>query len=623
MLVRLHAPDSETLWRYFFLTYSALLVNSLTYLRATEHTGALAVLFAGSVYILHPLFLLLPWTLLLILLNKALAWRDKPALRSALVYSASVVGTTLIQIFIFLDKLIFRLYGYHFNGFVWNLILTKGGLDSLGAGEGTQDALVLWSLGFLGLQSALLFVSIRVDLHVFRRKLVYAVVGIALALLAFEKIAFSISSYTSYTPVLAAADDYPLYVPCEMPFLGQWLGLKAPPRGVTLDSGSNLLRYPQNPIRRDPAKKLYNIVWLVSESLRADMLDPDIMPETSAFARRSARFRQHYSGGNGTRMGIFSMFYGLYGPYWFSFLHENRGPVLMDLLADEGYQFDLSTGANFTYPEFDKTVFVRVPAERMHENQAPHKWERDRDNVTHLLDFIDRRDRARPFMTYVFFESPHSRYSFPDETAIRKPYVDELNYLAMEFHKKDVQLTKNRYINACHYLDSQLGRIFEHLKQHELLESTVVLVTGDHGEEFMEKGRWGHNSDFSEEQTRVPMVIWAPGKPPSEDSRLTSHLDLPATLMTLLGVTNPPGEYSLGVDLFGDSRRSFTIVSDWNHLTYIDDQFKAELPLQTYDAIHHHITTKDDLVVLETDAFYRSRGEALVQLLKDLHRFQK
>jgi membrane-anchored protein YejM (alkaline phosphatase superfamily) len=49
----------------------------------------------------------------------------------------------------------------------------------------------------------------------------------------------------------------------------------------------------------------------VAESLRADALDPEIMPATTEFAARLLRFRAHYSGGNNTRMGMFAMFYGL------------------------------------------------------------------------------------------------------------------------------------------------------------------------------------------------------------------------------------------------------------------------------------------------------------------------
>jgi membrane-anchored protein YejM (alkaline phosphatase superfamily) len=67
------------------------------------------------------------------------------------------------------------------------------------------------------------------------------------------------------------------------------------------------------------------------------------------------------------------------------------------------------------------------------------------------------------------------------------------------------------YINASNHLDYQFSRIISTLKKEDLLKETIVIITGDHGEEFMENGRWGHNSTFSQQQIRVPLLIHIPG----------------------------------------------------------------------------------------------------------------
>jgi membrane-anchored protein YejM (alkaline phosphatase superfamily) len=100
-------------------------------------------------------------------------------------------------------------------------------------------------------------------------------------------------------------------------------------------------------------------------------------------------------------------------------------------------------------------------------------------------------------MRFMFFESPHASYDFPPESVVKKPYLEDFNYLTTDPDSARV-LLKNRYLNACHHLDSQLERIFQYLEREGLLESTIVVVTGDHGEEFMDSGRWGHNSQFSD-----------------------------------------------------------------------------------------------------------------------------
>jgi len=72
--------------------------------------------------------------------------------------------------------------------------------------------------------------------------------------------------------------------------------------------------YPLKPLIIKKQEKLPNIVMLVSESWRWDMLNPEISPATWAFAQNAHQFRHNYSSGNGARMGIFGLFYGLYGP---------------------------------------------------------------------------------------------------------------------------------------------------------------------------------------------------------------------------------------------------------------------------------------------------------------------
>lgn len=68
------------------------------------------------------------------------------------------------------------------------------------------------------------------------------------------------------------------------------------------------------------------------------------------------------------------------------------------------------------------------------------------------------------------------------------------------------------------------------------MEDTIVIVTGDHGEEFMEKGRWGHRSTFSQEQIQVPLIIWIPESGKGDHSFMTSHIDIVPTIAPYLGV---------------------------------------------------------------------------------------
>ena len=545
--------------------------------------------------------------------------------RTALLVLLALALATL-QVFIFVDASVFRIFGFHFNGFVWNLLTVPGGIESMGAGPWTLVGFAVVVLAALALQAGIVVYAVRRARRgvAGRRRRWGVLAGVALVLvLGFERMTLGLSDAANQRRVLAAAGAFPLMPPVRMHSFAQSIGIEAEEQGpehITVDALR--VRYPLAQLTRDPAAPRCDIVWLVSESWRADMLDPAIMPATCAFAAQALDFRHHFSGGNGTRMGMFSMFYGLYGSYWFPFLAENRAPVIMDVLREGGWDIEAFTSARFTFPEMDETVFAGVPAGRLHEgNPDLLGWENDRANVDRLLAAIDGHPPGQPFFAFMFFESPHARYFFPPESVIAEPYLDEVNYATLDL-ERDMPLIKNRYINACHHLDSQFARVLEHLRATGRLEHTLVVLTGDHGEEFMESGRWGHHSDFSDAQTRTPLVLWIPGRAPRQVTDRTSHLDLPPTLLTLLGVTNPPADYSLGRDLLAPGARVDCVVADWDHLALFDDEYKAVFPTgQSIERLR--LTTSADQPVDDEAHFWAGHRERVTELMDELSRFSR
>ena len=113
-----------------------------------------------------------------------------------------------------------------------------------------------------------------------------------------------------------------------------------------------------------------------------------------------------------------------------------------------------------------------------------------------------------------------------------------------------------------------------------MLDSTIVLLVGDHGEEFMEHGFWRHNSTFVDEQVRTPLVIYAPNHAAKVVDRLTSHSDIVPTMMPMLGVTNPINDYSIGFNLFGKEVRDHIYIADWDKLAYVDKVVKIVQPVK-------------------------------------------
>jgi hypothetical protein len=189
--------------------------------------------------------------------------------------------------------------------------------------------------------------------------------------------------------------------------------------------------------------------------------------------------------------------------------------------------------------------------------------------------------------------------------------------------EEDIELIKNRYINSCHHLDSQLARIFDFLKERNLMQNTIVILTGDHGEEFMEKGRWGHGSTFAEEQIKTPLVLWIPGIGSNRVKRMTSHLDIVPTLLPLMGVKNPPEDYSFGYNLLNDFQRTGTVVSDWSHICFVDSSHKLSIPLKASGGFNNELKTRDDVPVADKEPFMENRQKTLVKLMRQMRRFKQ
>lgn len=607
----LAAPSRRPEVMYWLISWFALSVHLS---RFFEFTGISWVLFYQIALIgTYALLFMLPaW-----LLTRVAGQFSRNAEMIASIALASVV-----QIALYGDHMLWQLYGFHLNGFVWNIITTPGGVAALGASSSTERDFAFIAVGFIGLQAIFrLLAAFLVKIRGVPQLRFAWVIGIFFLVTVGERISYGVSHFYGYSPILETAQRVPFYQPLTLRSTLEKMGLERPQRlevGGTELKGT--LRYPQSPLIIEKPEKPLNVVWLVSESWRADALNERVMPQISQFAARSQRFMNHFSGGNGTRIGMFSQFYGLPASLWFQALDARIGSPLIDVLQKQDYQMKFFTSARFSYPEFDKTIFVNVPADKLVSDDEGETWKRDRRNVERLMDFIDKRDPNKPFMTFMFFESPHANYNFPPESVIEPDYLPDFSYANMDLNR-DIQKIHNRYLNAVHHLDSQMSRVTRYLEEKGLLENTVVIMTGDHGEEFMEKGRWGHNSTFVNEQIRVPMVMWIPGRAAHQEQLRTSHADVLPTLLPLLGVKNAASDYSVGQPLLEPKPERLLLAGDWDRLTFLGEKYKVVLPFSSNSFIAVQINNADDSAVSDKTQALQQNLPRVQAEMAELRRF--
>jgi hypothetical protein len=148
----------------------------------------------------------------------------------------------------------------------------------------------------------------------------------------------------------------------------------------------------------------------------------------------------------------------------------------------------------------------------------------------------------------------------------------------------------NDYRNAVHYVDGLIGDLLQRMRAAGMLENTIVVVTGDHGEEFNDNrdNTWMHGGNFAQYQTRVPLIVYEPGKAGRRVSTVTSEVDIaPTILQEALHCGWNTRDYSNGVNLFGPlpARRPIVAASYIHHALILGDKVFVVWPMyvQRYD----------------------------------------
>lgn len=360
------------------------------------------------------------------------------------------------------------------------------------------------------------------------------------------------------------------------------------------------MNYPHTfPVYNDN-KSRYNIIFIVIESWRFDCMNNEITPNINKFANENIIFTNHNANSNQTRHGLFSIFYGLPGSYWDAALFSGTTPVLMDILQQEKYQLGIFASSALTSPEFNRTIFAKVPNLRVQTN-APTSNLRDEKITEEFNLFIDNISNSTSFFGFLFYDSPHS-YSFNEEIypAKFKPYSKNKNYINID----NKEALFNLYKNTLGYTDILVGRVLDKLKEKNLLENTVIIITGDHAEEFndLNKNYYGHLGNYSKYQTQVPFIIHMPNKEHKIYEYETSHIDIVPTIIKHIFNSNTPiNEYSTGYDLFDNTTRPFIYIKGEEYAIKYNNKYfimkKFGLP-EIRDMEYNLINEKPDGAVI-------------------------
>ena len=539
-------------------------------------------------------------------------------LRKAKIISAvSVLAYSVFFIFIIVDLFIFRLYNFHFNGMVVNMLSTDGFWDSVSLGGGTWFSTFIIVVLVIIFQSFLLFASSKIR---FRKSVFTKLLIILLTITVFEKFLYAYADIYNKINITRYTELFPLYQPFTMKgFASKFINVNNEER-VNFNAQDSLLNYPKQPIKISKKnKERPNIIIIAIDGWRFDMLNKEVTPNISRFAEKSLVFKNHFSGGNASRFGVFSIFYGVHGYYWHSFLSERQSPVLMDTLQKLNYNFEIISSTRLTFPEFRKTAFVKIPDSIYDTNSGDNAAEKDNSSIRRFIKWHKNYNEENPYFSFIFLDAPHAR-EFPEHFNKFDVENTDTNYLLVD--KKSIAKLKYAYMNAIYYDDYLLGKLLGYLKKSNSLKNTIIIITADHGEEFYEEGNFGHNSAFTEYQLKVPLVMYMPEKGHKEIEYITSHLDIVPTLMKELGVINKPSDYSLGKNMLRKTGRKYIVACTWDSCAIYDRKTSLVFSFETYDSSFAELYNEDYQLV-ENQKMVNRKSERILPVAKDFAHFFK
>jgi choline-sulfatase len=273
--------------------------------------------------------------------------------------------------------------------------------------------------------------------------------------------------------------------------------------------------------------RIGNVLIITLDTTRADRLTPygymsASMPHLEWLAREGVVFDQAISVAPLTLPAHCSLFTGLY-PARHGVRHNASAPLpasaatLAEALQQEGFRTAGFVASIVLDPDRGLAQGFQTYAGVGDGGQTPTFGQRRADAVVdEAIRWLD--SHTERFLLWTHFYDPHRPYEPPRTFgSVSDPYVGEIAFV-----------------------DSQIGRLIGALERRGVLEETLVVVVGDHGESLGEHGERDHGIFLYESVLRVPLIIRASSYRAGRVGGVVRLIDVMPTVLDYLGIAGPP-----------------------------------------------------------------------------------
>ena len=354
-----------------------------------------------------------------------------------------------------------------------------------------------------------------------------------------------------------------------------------------------------------------NVIIIVMDTARADHFScyghhRSTTPNIDAIAKESVQFLRAYSTGAWTPPAHASLFTGMYnskhGVFNGHVQLEQTYSTLAEVLTADGYKTicfsnnpwvsqvtGLTRGFEESIEKWRKQKSVREAAILKLKSLLPEKVYnflrtlkkkvsppmRDKGAYeTNVLiqSWLEETSKDnKPFFIFINYLEPHLPYKpvRPYDRRFIEDRHSESRVLSVnqdmrkqwagvvKMTREDFDILSGLYNGELSYLDWRMGELFQYLREKNILDNTILIITSDHGENLGEHGLMDHQLCLYDTLVRVPLIIRWPAKLGAEvnGNKLVSIADIFPTMLNLLDIKFSYSEELQGQDIFSNDPR--------------------------------------------------------------------
>lgn len=346
-----------------------------------------------------------------------------------------------------------------------------------------------------------------------------------------------------------------------------------------------------------------NVVLITIDTLRADHLgsygyERDTTPNIDMLAERGMLFENAYAQASWTYPSMASMHTSLYpdqvGVTRFGSRINNKLTTLAEYMKNNFYN---------TYGVVSNIVVSEI----FGFGQGFSQFEETYIGADHTTSEITtqkatkfiKKNKDDKFFIWIHYFDPHSYYLEHTEFDYGSGYTgplpprvssQHLNSVKDELTEEDIEYVKDLYDDEISYTDIYIGKIIDLISNLGLENDTIIILTSDHGEEFMERSAVGHGSTLYEEVIKVPLIFFYPEYPQISGKRIKENVEIRNMAKTISVLTRSDnskfGGYDLlDVDNIKDSNELVYSTVFKNHNTVLMNEWKliSNLDKNTYE----------------------------------------